>query len=404
MSDKNVFEPVAVVNYMGIDYPVGVNPSDAAPVFHRLVEATGETFEIAGDATTGNHYAALAAQYGAPLVRRPDPEAAKADIIRQFGVIAVEMGVPVGRQAEAGEEMFASMLRASARITAERDRDLKRCKLPVPKRGAPDAELVQWLDAMPGDVRRMAIENNVRPYAPLYIAESVEPDILSGIKASILDTLDGDKIRSFSSESAFIDWVAVTYEYDARDQDNDIHSVDALSVVYRELLEDELLKDTNNHQSHIFAVLRIDCVDTAAFDDIGFGLEASRIVYDAASSIESDFPSDRVDLRDTNGNIVGSFSMESVLPQVNAEQSGIVVTIDTSLFSNESRTIKTKESLVIASRYLMSIGPQIITRDSKFSSDTGLHVGRITVINPMANKLELREHGDNLKNDGVELN
>lgn len=257
-------EPVAVVAYMGVEAAVWVGTlGDDKPVFYRL-EPSGEKLEIRGDAATDNHYLALAAEYGASMVRRPDPVAAKADMVRLFGEKAVQMGVPLERGAEAGEAMFASMVRVTSKIKAEHDRELRRCHIPVPKRGEPDAELVQWLDAMPESARQIVIANNIRAYVPLYEPDpEPEPEVL---------------------------------------------------------------------------VLELSSTSSAAFDDIGRLVEASRIIREVADTLVSGTPVTPVTLYDTNGNAVGSLAMMLDLPSVDHVPDGSIrLTLNTSLLSDRER-------------------------------------------------------------------
>jgi len=348
----------------------------------RSFEVLGERFEIAGDATTGNHYLALVAQYGAGAVRKPDPAAAKADIIRQFGEKAVELGVPRDRQNEAGANMFASMVSVSAKHAAERDRDLRRCHLPVPKRGEPEGDLVKWLDAMPAELREQAITNNVKPYVPLYEPMPLDVEAVREVKRALLNALDGDKVRTFTDFDDFYSWVQVTFTYDARDEDLDSSMADPvlLKAVYAELCEDERVLDATKGVAHPFAVLRIDSVDTAAFADIGFSVEAGRIIFEVCDAIKEGLPQDLVQLRDTNGNVVGAFSMEADEPSSAGITSGVIISIDSSLFADDSRHFRVIEAFENAAKGVLSHGDNVLSADFCVLTEIGTAVGRAVVM------------------------
>lgn len=348
----------------------------------RIFEKLGERFEIAGDATTSNHYLALVSQYGADMVRKPDPVAAKAEIIRQFGEKAVELGVPSERQNEAGANMFASMVRVSVKHAAERDRDLRRCGAPAPKRGEPGDDLVKWLDGMPEALRGQIITNNVRPYVPLYEPMPLDAEEVRDVKKAVLGTLDGDKVRAFDDFNDFFNWVQVTYAYDARDGDFDSNMTDPalLKAVYADLGKDEQELEAAQAVAHPFAVLRIDSVDTAAFADIGFSVEAARIIREVREAIKEGLPQDLVELRDTNGNVVGAFSMEAEEPLSAGVASGVVISIDSSLFAEGPRHLRVIEALENASKGVLSHGDSVLSADFRVLTEIGTAVGRAVVM------------------------
>jgi hypothetical protein len=295
--------------------------------FQRL----GERFEIAGDATTADHYVALAAEYGAANVRRPDPLAAKAEIIRQFGAKAVQLGVPPERESEAGEKMFASMVSTSQKSHAERDRDLRRCHLPVPKRGKPDDDLVQWLDAMPASLRDSTIANNVRAYVPLYEPDPVSEDVirasafakdLESLKAAILHSLDGGSVLAFEDYKRFQEWFEVTHTYEQWDSDADPVNPALLHSAFGELRTAEATAISG--WTRDVAVINIASTDTAAFADLGRFVEAGRILNDVADQMISGLPKQPLPLYDTNSNMVGTFTMRADQPPPSASKEGAI--------------------------------------------------------------------------------
>jgi len=336
LAELSGFEVVAVVNYMGLEQPVGASlDSDGKPAFFRLEAASDDAvpqkFEIAGDATTDNHYVALAAKYGANMVRRPDPLAAKAEIIRQFGAKAVQLGVPPERESEAGANMFASMVSMSQKSHAERDRDLRRCHLPVPKRGKPDDDLVQWLDAMPASLRDSTIANNVRGYVPLYEPDPVsEGDNrasafakdLESLKAAILESLDGGSVLAFQDYKRFQEWFEVTHTYEQWDSEADPVNPALLHSAFGELRTAEATAISG--WTRDVAVIDIASTDTAAFADLGRFVEAGRILNDVADQLSSGLPEHPVALYDTNSNMVGTFTMRADQPPQSASKEGAI--------------------------------------------------------------------------------
>ena len=130
-------------------------------------------------------------------VAMPAPPAPKSDkdvIVERFVAAALELGISPERSRFAGEGCFQSMVRTSQKHNAESDRDLRKCGLPVPKRLAPDVELVDWLGSLQGETQDATIKNNVRPYIGLYSNDvGVDADVPAAV-LSVAHALDVEPV------------------------------------------------------------------------------------------------------------------------------------------------------------------------------------------------------------------
>lgn len=104
----------------------------------------------------------------------------RAGVLTRFEEIALQLGVPPSKAATAGRQCFDSMARTSEKHSNERDRDLRKARMPVPVRPLdPVDALVEWLNSLPSSARDGAIINNVRPYIPLYEEHTIGVDPVS---------------------------------------------------------------------------------------------------------------------------------------------------------------------------------------------------------------------------------
>ena len=106
-----------------------------------------------------------------PVVGHP----AKAEIVRRFGEIAVELGVSKAREQEVGEQLFESMVRVHTKIEKESAALRRLVGGRTEKRSDPEASLCDWMMERSPEVREIIIRNNTRPYVPLYIDDELEP-------------------------------------------------------------------------------------------------------------------------------------------------------------------------------------------------------------------------------------
>lgn len=231
-----------------------------------------------------------------------------AAIVQRFSIEAVKLGVPSDRREEAGLQMFGSMSRQSEKLAVQNDRMRRKAGLPVTPRGAPHEELVGWLSQLPETEINGVIRNNARPYAPLYISV---PE-----------------------------------------------------------LQNEALPEANRPadaaRPREFVLVSIDKTDTAAFNDIGLYQETASVLKGAAERIGSGWDGKRLELKDTNGNVVGAMELASVqLGQYgktfgNASR-GIRVEVDPSVYGGDLSS----GSQLLAS-YVAKAGEELSDRGKSF--------------------------------------
>lgn len=132
---------------------------------------TGPTADAQWQADQFAH--ALAREEGpsGPAVGHP----AKAEIVRRFGEIAVELGVSKAREQEVGEQLFESMVRVHTKIEKESAALRRLIGGRAEKKSDPEASLCDWMMERSPEVREIIIRNNTRPYVPLYIDDELEP-------------------------------------------------------------------------------------------------------------------------------------------------------------------------------------------------------------------------------------
>lgn len=106
-----------------------------------------------------------------PTVGHP----AKAEIVRRFGEVAVELGVSKARELEVGEQLFESMVRVHTKIEKESAALRRLVGGRTEKKSDPEASLCDWMMERSPEVREIIIRNNTRPYVPLYIDDELEP-------------------------------------------------------------------------------------------------------------------------------------------------------------------------------------------------------------------------------------
>lgn len=131
--------------------------------------------------------------------------------------------------------------------------------------------------------------------------------------------------------------------------------------------------------SRPYAVVRIDSVDTAAFSDVGFSVEVGRIIHDMCAALKEGLPQDPIPLSDTNGNVVGAFSMEVDQPTPSGMTAGVVISIDSSLFAEETRHSSVVHAFENASKMVLNNGDATLSSDFSVKTELGT-VGRAVVM------------------------
>lgn len=115
------------------------------------------------------------------------------DLLARFSEIALQLGVPSEKAEVAGKQCFNSMARMAEKHAKETDRDLRKCRMEVVRRPAPDVALLDWLNSLPAATRDASIANNVRPYVPLY--ENEMPDQEADVAVELEGTYSGRVVK-----------------------------------------------------------------------------------------------------------------------------------------------------------------------------------------------------------------